>query len=323
MMFDYLEVSGSHEEVGFSIGKRFKTNIQKSIKSKQLRIKKYSEYLRRSEPYFKATAESFPDLIKEIKGISMGAHVELHDYFMNNCREVFLNDDSDHCTIAVNFDGSGAIVGHNEDWVGASPEVLYILKASVGNTTFFGLQYKVVIPGVSAAINNWKLVQCVNDLNQKSRVGVPKNFVARAVLECKNLDEAERLIKNTKRASGFNHVLVQGKEVRNIEIAGDFLSVQKLVGRPYVHTNHYLSPELIKFETRRTENSLERYSKASQLIESANSVSGIEKLLSDDSNKNFPILRNDATLGSIIFCPEKDKAFISYGTESEYKEYNL
>lgn len=319
--FEYLEASGTNEEVGRAIGSRFKEVIQRIVARRQKRIKGYDSYLRKTEPFFLAAKEHFPDLALELAGIAHGAGVGLADCFALNNHEV--GETPDHCTVAVSFGEKGAIIGHNEDWKGAAPEALYVLKATIGDTTFMGLQYKVLIPGASATMNNWGLTQCINDLNLESQVGVPKSFVARAVLTCHSLDEAETLIRRTKRASGYNHVLVQGREVRNIEIAGDHLAVQKSIGVPYIHTNHFLSPEMKKFESSHTKSSEARYNRALELIKPNMTKAEMKALLSDIENIEYPISRRDATLGSFIAEPEKGRIYICYGPPDagEFIEY--
>lgn len=322
--FDYLEVSGTHKDVGRAIGIKFKATIQGVIASRRSRIPNYDSYLRRTEPYFLAARNTFPNLIVELEATADAAEVPVAEYFALNNREVSRKEkDSDHCTIAVSFGKDGAIVGHNEDWEGATPGAMYVLKATIGETTFTGLQYKVHTAGVAVSMNNWGLVQCINELNNKSQVGVPKNFVARAVLECKTLDEAEKLIKNTKRASGYNHVLVQGNEMRNIEIAGDMLSVEKVTGGTYVHTNHYLTQEMVPLEKFHTKSSVARYERAMKLVLPGMDEKEMEALLSDTANNKYPISRATATLGSVVAVPKEQKIYICYGpsNKGQYKEY--
>lgn len=318
--FDYLEVRGSHKDVGKAIGSRFKEVIQKQVSRRRKRIANYVEFLKRSEPYYKAAKEYFPKLVEELESTAYAAGVGVEDYFSINNREVI---NSDHCTVAVSFGKNGAIVGHNEDWESASSDALYFLKATIGDTTFLGLQYKVAMAGVAATMNSWGLVQCINDLYQNTQIGVPKNFLARAVLEARTLNEAENLLRKTKRASGFNHVLVQGKEVRNIEIAGDVLAVEKVINKPYVHTNHYLSPEMKFLEKFHTKSSEARYERAKEIIKPSMRREEMEMLLSDTEDEKFPICREDATLGSIVFLPEEKKVYACYGhpCAGEFIEY--
>lgn len=322
--FDYLEVVGTHEDLGRSIGNKFKDVIQKSILGRAKRIPNYESYLKKTEPYYLATRETFPKLIVELEATARAAGVGVADYFALNTREVVHRKKvEDHCTVAVSFGDNGAIVGHNEDWEGATPNALYVLKATIGDTTFIGLQYKIIIPGVAVSMNNWGLVQCINELNHEAQVGVPKNFVARAILECKTLAEAEKLIRNTKRASGYNHVLIQGMEVRNVEIAREKMAVERVCGGTYVHTNHYLNRELIPLEKFHTKSSEERYERAMGTILPGMNIKEMETLLSDRKNKEFPISREDATLGSIVAEPQKNKIYICYGPakKGQYEVY--
>lgn len=323
--FDYLEVSGTNIDIGRAIGTKFKKSIQKRVSERRKKINNYEEYIKKTEPYFKISKKVFPNLVLEIEATAQAAEVSVADYFSINNREVSKRETPDHCTAVVGFGKDGAIIGHNEDWEGASPNALYILKATVNGTTFLGLQYKVTVPGVSATINNWGLVQCINDLNHEAKVGVPKNLLARAVLECKTLDEAENLIRNTPRASGFNHLLVQGDEVRNIEIVADKMATAKTTGESYVHTNHYTIPEMKSYEKYHTKSSEERYKRAREIIKPIMDRTSIEKLLSDTKNSKYPISRNDATLGSFIAIPTQNKIYICYGppNEGKYTEYSL
>lgn len=323
--FDYLEVKGTYKDVGRAIGTKFRDAIQRRVVGARERIVGYDAYLKKTEPYFKATEEAFPNLVTELKATARAAGVGTADYFAINNHEVKARHkkDADHCTVAVSFGEEGAVVGHNEDWEGASPNGLYVLKATIGKITFIGLQYKVTIPGVSVTMNNWGLVQCINSLETQTHSGVPKNFIARAVLECKTLDEAEALIRNTKKASGFNHVLVQGQEARNVEIAGDKLVVEIVAGKSYVHTNHYLSPEMKAFEKFHTKSSEARYNRAIGIIKCGMTIAEMQELLSDTENKEYPISRSDATLGSFVAVPEGKKVFICYGPPDAGEFYRI
>lgn len=320
--FQVLEIKGSYKDVGLAIGESFKKEIQEAIKIRRSNIPNYNSYLDRSREYFDYTKQIFTNLITETESIAQASGVDVIDYFFINNRETY--DDAeqydkqqavnpDHCTIAVGFGKDGAIVGHNEDWSIEEADNLYILKATIGDTSFIGLNYKTAIAGVSASMNSWGLVQCINDLYQTNQFGVPKNYLARAILELKTLDEAERLTRNTKRASGFNHVLVQGNEVRNIEIAGDQMAVEKAINSSYVHTNHYVSDELKHLEKFHTGSSEERYKRAAELVKNIQIKDDMQILLSDTQNKEYPICRSEETIGSVIAIPSKNEFWACYG----------
>lgn len=327
-----LDIKGDYRGVGAAIGEQFSESIKNSIEKRKIEIPNYDKYLEKSKEYFAYTKTIFPNLIDETEAIANSANVDVFDYFFINNREAYDVAEQydkkeavnfDHCTVAVSFGKDGVIVGHNEDWSIDALNELYILKAKIGDKSFIGLNYKGGIAGLSASMNNYGLVQCINDLYQKNQFGVPKNYLARAILECKSLDDAENLIRNTKRASGFNHVLAQGNEVRNIEIAGDKMAVDKLISMPYVHTNHYTSPEMKSLEKFHTKSSESRYKRAKKLVRNDMELKDMGKLLSDREDIQFPICRADATIGSVIAIPQKNEFWVSYGhpCEHEYIEY--
>lgn len=323
--FPYLEISGSHVDLGQAIGKNFGEVIKAAITKRRRIIPDYDSYLPKLEPYIEQTQKFFPHLIDEAKALSGAAGIPFLDYFFINCREVF--DDyglPDHCTIAVSFNREGAIVGHNEDWEPEAIDHLYVLKATISDTTFLGLQY-MGIPGVSAAMNNWGLVQCINDLSSAVQIGVPKNFLARAILECQTLDEAENLVRTTKSASGFNHVLVQDSQVLNIEICGQDVAVQKVQNAPFVHTNHFISKEFSQKKAIASPSSVSRYQRAKELAVGGMSEEDMIKLLSDTKNRQFPICREKETIGSVVLIPNKREVWVCYGhpCAGEFVRYTL
>lgn len=330
----YYEIQGNYKEIGEFLGVTFRSKIKEEITRRKSEIKNYASYLSDSQKCFDITKKVFPNLIDETEFIAKGADVAIIDYFFSNNREVYDSAEEhdkresvshDHCTVVAGFDHGNLVIGHNEDWSLDALDDLCALKVNIGTTTFFGLHYATGIAGLSASMNNYGLVQCINDVYQTSKLGVPKNYLARAVLEAKSLNEAEELIRITPRGSGFNHVLGQGNQIRNIEIAGDFLGIQKSVNKPYVHTNHYLVPELQKLEKFHTKSSEARYIRANELIKDNMSIQDIVKVLSDTANSAYPICRADETIGSAVFIPSELKASFCYGhpCAGEFLDYKI
>lgn len=326
--YQILDIKGSYEDVGLAIGESFKKEIQEDIAKRKTEIPNYNLYLEKSKKYLSYTEKIFPNLINETKAIATAAGVSVIDYFFINNREIYdeseLYDlDHDHCTTVVAFGKDGLIVGHNEDWSIGAQDNLYILKASIGDISFTSLNYKTEIAGVAASMNNYGLIQTINDLYQTNQFGVPKNYLARAILECKTLNEAENLIKNTNKASGFNHLLAQGNEARNVEIANDTVAVDKIIQKPYVHTNHYTSIKLQSLEKFHTKNSEARFERAGELLKNSMEFEDIKNLLSDTKNIKFPICREDATIASVIVIPQNNEFWASYGhpLKNKYFKY--
>lgn len=337
-IFPYLEISGTYRQIGKIIGENFRDNIQQTILFRKTHIRKYDQYREKIQPYFQIAREKFPDYIEELTGICEGANVpvpdlffhntgETHDYFLEVSRQKA--ETEDHCTVVVSRSKEGSIIGHNEDWAIESIDELYILKATIGNLCFIGLNYASYIPGISATLNSYGLVQCINEIHQTTRIGVPKNFIARAVIECPTIDHAVNLIQSTPRASGYNHVLVQGKELCDIEIAKYEIDVERRIVSPYVHTNHFISKRMQKYEndwTAHVKNSHARYIRAKELIKPIMDASDMQYILSDIRDPLYPICRKDATIGSVIIEPSKKVFTVCYGPPclgGEYRSYTL
>lgn len=323
--FPYLEITGTNHELGLAIGEMFRGKIQEVIGDRKHYIKKYQERLAQTAPFLKETKKALPHLIEEMEGMATGADVPFIDLFFHNMPEVYDRtawwdreqaQTEDHCTIAVSFAERGPIIGHNEDWDIESLDELYVLKATVNGVTYLGLNYATFLIGSSATLTSNGLVQCINELHQETHVGVGKYFVTRAVLDAKTLDEAAACIQGIKRSSGYNHVLVQGSEIMDIETAGQDIDVERQTQRPYAHTNHFISDKMKIYEVDEAshhKNSYERLQRATELVRNDMTIDDMKKLLSDTTNRLYPICREDATIGSVILEPLQKRIHVCYG----------
>ncbi len=322
--FPYLEVKGSHRDVGRAIGETFRNQISSRISKRKEVIPDYDRYIEATYPYFTATLTSFPQFVDEITGVAQGAKISVTDYFFLNNPEVYPDiDDIDgstiheHCTTVVSRNESGLIMGHTEDWFPQGIDDLFVLKATVGEITFLCLDYASYIAGSSASLNSFGIAQCINDLHANAEVGVPVYFAARAVLECKTREEVEELLCTHQWASGFNHVVVKDNDIIDFECTAQAVNVDHVGANTYAHTNHFLSPEMRKYESMRSESSVARYECASRLVKPDLQFSGIKSILADTSNKQFPINKPDDTIAAVIIEPWKHQLSVCRGRPSE------
>jgi len=327
--FPLVKVSGSYGDIGHAIGTQMGKVIREIILESKQQYSDYASYLEASRSYFELTEVVFPQYMLELRAIAKAAGVSEYDYFLFNNHEVFdpereydLAHAADHCTIAVSKNAHGSIVGHNEDWHATELRQLYLLDATINDTRFFSLNYAVTIPGLAAGINNWGLIQCINTLHSVSKMGVPRNFIARAILECKSIDEAVKLFELTKRGSGYNHVLVQGTTLVNIEVSGHEVAIDKIESDTYVHTNHFIS--LLDAEEFHTKSSEARFVRATELVRPKMTIKNMQTLLADTENKANPICREDETIASLVFDTTKNDVYICRGhpCANEFISYN-
>lgn len=328
-MFQVLETKGSFQQVGRDIGEAFRKETADWINQLREKALDYDIELKKVKPYIAICESNVPDICNMIRGMAEGGGISYEEGFFLSTRELvdpIYDPEPEHCTIAVSFTGNGAVVGHNEDFVKEVIDDLYILKAEVEGIKVLALAYKSILPGTSVSLNSNGLVQCINELTQtNSRIGVSKGFVSCAVMFQKGLESAEEFIKTVPKASGFNHVLVSEDKALNIEIAGQEVSIDMISDRPYIHTNHYLSEELKKFEGSHSESSIRRFSRAMDLVHNNMTKEEMMSLLSDRQDKEFPISRPDATIGSVVVLPKAREMYINYGppTGSNYSRFSV
>jgi len=322
--FPYLEISGSHQDIGLAIGEMFRGKIQEVIQDRKHYIKKYQEKLDQIPLYIETTKKVFPQYVEELQGMADGADIPFIDLFFHNLPEVYDHtlewdreqaQTEDHCTVAVSTKNNGFLIGHNEDWAIESLDELYVLKATIGDTTFLGLNYATFLAGNAATINSWGLTQCINELHEDTWQGVGKYFIARAVCESKTLAEAENLIRTIPRASGYNHVLTQQNDLWDIEIAGPDIDIEKVSHQNYAHTNHFLSTRMGQYEKDeafRHKNSYERLSRVKELVKNDMTLAEMQSLLGDQHNQQYPVCR-ERTIGSVIIETEPKIMHICFG----------
>lgn len=323
--FPVVKARGSHYEVGKAIGEAMADAIRDALdKNKHHMAQKFSQYVETSNKYRVFAEKFFSQYIDELKGVAEGAGVSFDELFLSNNREVdhyIPQIDPNHCTIIALPQGNGYVLGHNEDWDPEALSQLYILDAEIDGVKLFALNYADMLLGVSVAMNGYGLVEAVNDLfHQDAQLGVPKNLIARAILDCKTLEEAEELMRRVPRCAGYNHVLVQGSRLWNIESSAKEYAIEKVEGQKYVHTNHYLT-ELKRID-RGNKESVDRYEKVRKLLPSINSVDDIKRVLSDCED---PRICRSGTIGSVILGPQNNVAHIAYGqpTVDSYVQHRL
>lgn len=324
--FPIVRASGTHYEVGLAIGKAMQVAIRQALGNNREVFKKdFSARIEASKPFQQQAQTYFPEYVEELRGMADGSGVSFDELFLSNNREAadfnpYLSA-SDRCTIVGIPQERGYLLGHNEDWDASSLSLLYLLDATIGGTRIFGLTYANSLAGDGVAVNGYGLAQGLNELyHADAQVGVPKNFIGRAVLDCRSLEDVERLMKAVPRAGGWSHVLIHGARGWNIESSAREHVIERKSDERYAHTNHYLT-ELKRIDKGNPE-SEKRLAKVQGRLDEVNSVDDMKRLLSDRAD---PRICRDGTIGSVIFDMSNKVAHIAYGqpTPESYVEYSL
>ncbi|MBI2404965.1 hypothetical protein HYV22_02195 [Candidatus Gottesmanbacteria bacterium] len=306
----------THLEFGFKLGLEIKKKVEKSLQQKleHFKLSVIERYIREIKPYLSLCQEYTPDFIEELKGLSRGAKVPFEHIFLINCREVFDKLDAQRCTTVVVKNKDGYLIGHNEDWEEEGETDLYVVKAKIGSKTIFGLNFSCELLGNSICFNSFGIIQAINDLaHTDRRVGLPKNFIARKILEAKDKDEILEILGKYPRASGFNHVIITKGQVYNIETTAFEVDLQRIDNFPFVHTNHYLS-KLKKYEAWGSPRTFKRYKKAVKLASKIKTTEDLYSFLGNregypasvcNNETNASVIVSSNDLSMKVFLPKK------------------
>ncbi len=347
-----VEVSGSYENMGSKLGSACKREVRdmlaetkESVKRRQLDWEKARANAGKHLPFVQ---DFNSDQIEFIKGYSKGSGVPFDDLFV-----MFCMDEKGLCTdIMVNGDATadgGVYSAHTEDWTVTSQERLVLVKAkpkgkpSLMVMTLGGLEWIVGLNSAGLTLTGNSLYQ--ND----TRIGVPKLMVAPKVLAAETPGEALAAATPEHRGSSYNNNITHSSgEMYSVEgTATDFAVLYPDDGY-LVHTNHYLHPRLMKYETAfggdgvRTiagaSSTIVRYHRALRLIRSQLgdvTKESLMEIMNDHVNRPGSICRHVKkedpaherckTTFAVILDPVKKKMDLCIGNpcEGEFKEHGL
>ena len=231
-----VSAAGTPYEVGLAIGRHRQHRIAARVEAMRERrlsvgIDDATAY-RSAQPYLALTEGLLPDLVVELAGIADGAGVPFLELFRLNCPGARLPAESPWlrrrqaqpaagggCTSMVSRGPDGVVLGHTEDFAPEWRDDLYVLRMQTGKTRLCALNYAQTLAGCAAAINGAGLVQVIDSLHDRWHpLGISAHFLARGVLAHDDIAGAVDFLRRTlPRDGGFNHLLVQGTRIVNVE----------------------------------------------------------------------------------------------------------
>jgi isopenicillin-N N-acyltransferase-like protein len=361
-----IEATGTHREVGRQVGEAGRDIIAWGLDAYAERFEglagfSFAEAVERGSVYLRPAEDYVPQAVDQLRGMAEAANVPFAHLFALNCSEEFTCQADrnwpplEHCTsFAVVADGR-PVAGHNEDWYPEEIEAQTIrivrLTGRWDKAAYIsaGPAYNLPITGVTAA----GFSSAANTVYYRDeRVGVPNNFLLNAVLGQPDLEHARDLIAAAPRARGSNHLLCDARgRVWDVETTGERWAL--LDGSPpppqaassqttalFVHTNHYVSPELAPGDASRSEGSRLRRERATELLlvgleEGVDLVELGKRVLSDHENAPLSICDHwedddpdpdqSVTTASMIWEPADGRVHVAGGQpcEAEYLTFEL
>ncbi len=285
-MFQYVEVRGTHEEAGVQLGKMLQSHIISQLKACDwYYFREYRKSLRDFHAYarhFLPHAQKyFPQYVKELKGMAIGAGVSLDDLLVLMCEEEIFSTfkKMEKCTTIGARYRDRYLLLHNEDY---DPFYdFYVVNARInGEPPFLSVAYMGTLAGSSAALNN-KLAFSGNAIQLKQcGNGVPKNFILRAMCTMTTAGEVTSLWDNTPRAIGTNTLFITKKGVYDIEITPDKIALFQ-EKQLFYHTNHLLHPSLEGVAELPSKSTDVRYARLNKLFTKPFTLSSLSAALVD------------------------------------------
>lgn len=248
-----MSVSGSHFECGFQIGVHFKDTIHSYLElcRNDSQSISWRDCLDATPRYLGPTNLYFPKIVEEINGTAKGADVDPIELFATGIEEFyspFYHIKACTDIIAIPPASEHTLIAHNND---LSPNYADYLTQVEWNFDDGSKMYTIGLAGflVSAGVNNAKLVLSGNELTPNDvKIGIPRAYLARAILLAKDLDSAITLATHKERASSYNNIITIPDKSVSVEASAteyDLLYPEKGI---LVHSNHYVSPKMAIFE---------------------------------------------------------------------------
>ncbi len=334
-----IEAAGSHYDIGYTIGKEAKEQITCSIAGyrKALIAEGWEGPWEVPEGCLTAAREVFPRFVEELRGMAEGSGASFSDiFFLNALEEAYDLKNMQACSAIGIAAPDGVWLGHNEDWYSSDTgSVIAISARPAGRPAFLSITAAPFLAAVG--MNEAGLAQGVNSVSSADcRVGVPRMFSARAVLEAESIEEACLMAQTPNRAGGYNHLLVHSnRKIGCFETTAT--EAEYLPGSIITyHTNHYISARLQKLEKAASKHSITRYQRLTELSVSLSADPdphhALSDALSDHNNRPFSICRHeheqesaDSTIFSVIFNVTNLKAWVAVGNPCDniYREVKI
>jgi len=349
-----VRVSGSHREMGRSIGEACRKQVQHSIENGRILVSDAYQQLEltwagaqiQARKYIPFAQERYPQYVEEMMGIAEGAGVEFDDLAAINAMEAVTMDalHLTRCTsMAVNDDRTAdghILMAHNEDWVPEDEDDVFIIHAKPkSEPPFLAMTYGGLLPNIG--INAYGIAQmCDSVYPNDSRIGTPRVVVSRAVLAARTPGEAIRNVLAAQRAAGYNHLVVhESGELYSVEVSARKFSILYGEDGYIVHTNNYLSPQMQQLEREPEDlvSSRVRYFRALRLIkrEEYHTIKTLQSIQRDHVNFSNSIcnhsidatdpLDREKTVNAMVIDLTAREMHIAWGNpcENPYHTYHL
>lgn len=285
----------SNAELGFLMGQAFSNEAKNAIS-----IAKKDKWDRRMEKgkiFLDITQEHFPHYIEELRGYAEGAGVAFPDLWIVSIEGDGEIQTSAKCTSIITNEGK--LIGHNEDADRPGLEnSVCLVKKTLGNLTTFEIYYYNTLGGNSIGVSSFGFAHALNTLFfTGNKSGIPKNVIARYLLETDDPDATIKKVITLPRVSGYNHNIIdKSGKMWNLELTAD-KGILTNPASPFAHSNHCLN---IESDTTNECGTMSRLEFAQNNTKRDMTINELMKLQGDTSKGPIDSICNERTIGKMI-----------------------
>lgn len=347
-----VEASGKPYDLGRTVGKKCasKAALYRQRMAESVRHYTGMEWpkaVAKAREYLPYAEEFYPDFIEEIRGYSAGSRLSFEDAFTLTCHDLLSPSGFRGCTdIAVSGDvtaDGNVLAAHNEDFTPSYLPTVVLLHAKPrGKPEFITTSYAGLFP--SSGMNSAGISLTGNALDPNDvRVGIPKSFPVRKVMEARRIGEALVSSLPQNRASSYNNICSdRNGEIYSMEASATDCAWMYAHDGYLVHTNHYVADKMRRYEMDTSSAALAtstvRYNRALRLIEDqlgSVTVESLKSIMSDHVNKPGSICRHpdpglhpldiSETIFSLVFDLTRLEAHVCKGRpcSGTYRTFSL
>ena len=302
--FRHIDISGDARQRGHMHGEQLRGEIAGALAWYRSVFSLDEATVVQRGRYFAGVIEAFnSSYASEIRAIAEAAGQDPFWLFALNARTEILalsqDKPANKCTIAC-FTGP-PVLGQTWDWGMALEGLCAMMRIERPDGHVIEMMSE---PGIIGKIgmNSAGVGVCLNILQcGRALEGVPIHVLLRAILDCQSAEQAAAMIAGAKTGTASN-VAIADRQGRcfDFEFAGPEVLAPDTGNNTadgwFVHTNHYLARPVNAHDDPEFANSRTRMANTRAAMKAARSpgVDSLKAILSDRSNRQFPVFRPDA-----------------------------
>ncbi|MET3289811.1 UNVERIFIED_CONTAM: isopenicillin-N N-acyltransferase-like protein [Brevibacillus sp. OAP136] len=264
MSFPHFRISGTAFERGKQLGHLAKQQIVHNVETYKVLFwemakVKWEAARANSVQYISWIERYDAEILEEIRGISIGAELDLLDLIVLNARSEIITNlagkdvPADGCTsmaaVPEITTGQEMLLGQNWDWNNRIKQGMIVLEIDQTPRPAILMVTEAGIVG-KIGMNSAGVGVCLNFLGTTERqMGVPIHIVLRGILNSHTLPQAIGQVARLTRGTSANYLIAHKEgEVVDVETTSTNYDVLYPDHGWLVHANHFIGPRSILIE---------------------------------------------------------------------------